>query len=381
MAITEITHENGNKTFEVYVNIRSKTMSHIRFQKRLKGITTKSEAVRKERLIQRDLSSKVAQNEGYGFSWRIILRRWKETVTCEGYQYRNYSPVTVKDYISMMSRWTSDWLDKPASEITRGDGRDALDQVLIEGKSKGLQRRVKNTINLIYNWAIEEKLIRGIHNSPVYGLKIIIKNEKRPEILTTDEIRKLLLEANLNNHEWYYIWAVALLTGMRNGELYALKWSDVDFENKSITVQRAFNKRLNSFKSTKAGYWRNVPISDELKLLLLELKAISKIEFVLPRISVWKVGNQAKVLKEFCDLIGLPKIKFHTLRACFATQLIGSGVEPIKVMKICGWKDLKTMAYYLRLSGIDERGATDNLNFIPRMVENVLPINLGTTHV
>jgi integrase len=91
-------------------------------------------------------------------------------------------------------------------------------------------------------------------------------------------------------------------------------------------------------------------------------------DFVLPRISLWKIGQQAKVLKDFCKSIGLPKIKFHTLRACFATQLIGSGVEPIKVMKICGWKDLKTMAYYLRLAGVDEKGATDNLRFLP--IEN-----------
>lgn len=41
---------------------------------------------------------------------------------------------------------------------------------------------------------------------------------------------------------------------------------------------------------------------------------------------------------------------------CFATQLIGSVVVPIKVMKICGWKDLKTITHYMRLTGIEEMG-------------------------
>lgn len=180
-----------------------------------------------------------------------------------------------------------------------------------------------------------------------------------------------LKEAKLKDHSWFAIWAIACFTGMRNGELYALKWEDVDLDNQIITVQRSYNKRENTFKSTKAGYWRTVPISSELKTLILELRQSSKSEFVLPRLVMWRKGYQAKILKAFCRSIGLPEIKFHTLRACFATQLIGSGVEPIKVMKICGWKDLKTMSYYLRLSGIDEKGVTEGLNFLPNIDGNL----------
>lgn len=63
--------------------------------------------------------------------------------------------------------------------------------------------------------------------------------------------------------------------------------------------------------------------------------------------------------------MGSPQLKFHTLRACFATQLLADGVEMTKVMKIGGWKDIKTMQIYLRLAGIDEQGATDGLRFLP----------------
>ncbi len=37
----------------------------------------------------------------------------------------------------------------------------------------------------------------------------------------------------------------------------------------------------------------------------------------------------------------------------------------MKVMKICGWRDLKTMARYVRLAGIDEKGVTEALSFLP----------------
>ena len=112
----------------------------------------------------------------------------------------------------------------------------------------------------------------------------------------------------------------------------------------------------------------------------MELKAKSKSEFVLPRIKEWKNCAQAKILKEFCRSIELQEVRFHTLRACFATQLIGSGVEPVKVMKICGWKDLKTLGIYLRMAGIEERGATEGLRFLPREDAEILTFN-KTTHV
>lgn len=41
-----------------------------------------------------------------------------------------------------------------------------------------------------------------------------------------------------------------------------------------------------------------------------------------------------------------------------------SGVSPASVMKIAGWKDLETMARYIRLAGIDERGVTENLRIL-----------------
>ena len=379
MAITETADPIGEILYSVYVNLRSKTMPHIRHQKRINGLKSKAEALRKEKNLIKELSLKIAHQEGHGFTWRMIVNHWAAQAASSSQVLlsgKNYNPITIKDYFSMLHRWTADWLDRPASEITRGDGKEVLERIIEEGRSKAFQKRVKNTINMIYNWAIEEKMVKGVHNSPVFGIKISIKQDKRPEILKIDEIKNLLYQAKGQEHDWYFIWAMALLTGMRNGELYSLKWSDIDFDNKTIKVERSFNFKIDEYKYTKAGYWRTVPISSELKSLLLEIRLESKSEFILPRFELWEAGKQAQVLKLFCKSIGLPEIKFHTLRACFATQLIGSGVEPVKVMKICGWKDLKTLAIYLRLAGVDEKGVTEGLNFLPSLGENILSLPL-----
>ncbi len=66
--------------------------------------------------------------------------------------------------------------------------------------------------------------------------------------------------------------------------------------------------------------------------------------------------------------IGIEKdVVFHTLRACFATHLLASGVDQATVMKIGGWQDLKTFQIYVRLAGIEVKGATDVLDVLPKI--------------
>ena len=215
--------------------------------------------------------------------------------------------------------------------------------------------------------------------SPAWGISLGRDEEKKPEILTLTEIRKLLQEARRMNHEWFPVWSTALLTGMRSGELYALLWTDIDFENKTITVNKSYIPRMKVIKCTKAGYWRHVPLSDELIALLNELKAQEpNRREVLPRFYEWTRGGQARILRAFCTGIGLPSIKFHTLRACFSTQLIRSSVAPAVVMKVCGWKDLETMQRYIRLAGIETQGATNVLKVLPAADVAAQVVNLFT---
>lgn len=192
-------------------------------------------------------------------------------------------------------------------------------------------------------------------------------------------------KAKEQKHPWYPIWVVAVLTGCRSGELHALRRGDLELISRKeakiqdrnpidrrayglIRVRRSWNTRFKCFGPTKAGYWRNVPISGELyRFLVGELKVerLNADDFVLPRFRDWNKGEQARVLRFFCIGNGLPSVRFHTLRACFATQLISSGIPATIVMKICGWRDLKTMQRYIRMAGIDESGATEVLNFLP----------------
>jgi integrase len=202
---------------------------------------------------------------------------------------------------------------------------------------------------------------------PVYGLGFESSEEKVKPILTLEEVRKLLLEAQIRHHPWYPIWALALLTGMRSGELIALEWEDVDMDNSIIQVSKSFNKRIKVIKCTKNRTWRNVDVNGQLKNLLIELRRERPSDnHVLPHFPEWKNGNAGEVLRRFLVSIGIKKVVvFHTLRACFATHLLSQGVEPLKVMRMGGWSDLKTFQIYLRMSGVDVKGVTSNFDLIP----------------
>lgn len=214
---------------------------------------------------------------------------------------------------------------------------------------------------------MEHKLIPTIHESPVQGVALkFAREEKIPDILTIEEIRTLLISAKALEHPWYPVWVTALLTGMRNGELHSLLWSDVDLENRKITVSKSFHSKRRVVKSTKSGQWRTVPISDELLEVLNELKTkTGNSPNVLPRFTEWDAGRQANILRRFCIGIRIRPICFHALRACFATQLLAHDIAPARIMKICGWRDLKTMQHYTRLAGVDEKGATQVLRVLP----------------
>ena len=156
---------------------------------------------------------------------------------------------------------------------------------------------------------------------------------------------------------------------MKSGELHALTWEQIDFEKGIILVDRSYDSNTKIVGPTKARYWRTVPINQRLKNLVMDLNKNNEFDHVLPRIKDWDNGDQTSPLKNFLKSINMKPIKFHALRACFATQMLASGVSAPIVMKIGGWKKSATMDIYLRLAGVDTKGATDCLQFDPNEID------------
>lgn len=364
MTIKQVTIDN-KVYFEAYVNLRSRVNPNVRAQKRTTMISSLRAAQAIEKDLIREASAELAKREGTDSPWSEVLEKWYEAHELRKAGTKIMQANTVLELFETLRRFTSKWLDLSCQDLTPGHVREVISSMEAAGYSRSRMKAVKSGVNVVFRWGIEERLIRNVHSSPANGV-VLSRNveEKPPAILSLDEIQKLLEEAKAIDSEWYHIWAMALNSGMRSGELFALKWTDIDLPNKLVTVSKSYNRRLRGTKSTKAGYWRKVPINVEMEQLLAELRLITgDTEHVLPRLKTWERGEGARILREFCQGIKIQPIHFHALRACFATHLLNAGVSSPKVKKICGWTDEKVMGRYIRLAGIDVAGATEGLGF------------------
>jgi integrase len=368
MAIHEY-QKNGETLFRVRTQTKSSRFPSIRLTEQVSGLRTRAEAEKAHQRLAKELQRRLheaeLQRSILGQSWGSVLDQWHRAQLDVRVPFGSIRPETLEDYYRGLRKWMADFDHAPCASISTLDLMQLFNKLSDQGMSFAYRQKLRTQLKAVFDYGIKAGLV-NLNRNPAHDLMLKKAEERKPEILTIGEIRKLVEVAFGRQHEWRHVWALALLTGMRNGELFALQWSDVDLERKLITVSRSFNCRIKEIKSTKAGYWRDVPISQDCQRLLVELRGLTgDSPFVLPRLYRWDHGIQAAVLRTFCLEHGLPSVKFHTLRACFGTQLLRQGVSSVVVMKVAGWKDLKTMQRYIRLAGIEVAGATDQLSVLP----------------
>jgi integrase len=367
MAITKyVDPTTGETLYKVRVRRFSTEQLGVQIDRRLQGFKTIKDAEKAEKQLMLQAERDLVAAEGKSCLWESLVNEWEVAARAGDIFIRQLSPQTVDDYTSIIRDHCKDWMKRHVTEIDKASAWMLLDRVERE-VSISRRKRLRTAIDAVFNWGILSGRMKGLTGLPTDGFKSTRKEEeKMPEILNLAQIRTLLDFAERVKHPWYPHWALALFTGMRSGELYALEWDQVDFENKILYVHRNWTSRC-GYGATKGRYWRAVPIeSTQVLQLLKELKIKSGDgKFVLHHFQSWTDGSQAEILREFCVGSGIPSVRFHTLRACFATQLIRDSVAPAVVMKICGWKDLKTMQRYIRLAGIEVKGATQGLKLLP----------------
>lgn len=155
---------------------------------------------------------------------------------------------------------------------------------------------------------------------------------------------------------------VALDTGMRRGELFKLRWQDVDFERGLIVVCATH---------TKTQRERIVPLTRRAKSALMDLREIREDERVFPFSDVKIAFKAAK------EEAGLPDLRFHDLRHTAITRMVRGGVSAAEAGKIAGHTQPVTTYRYINTDVESVRAAAQVLERYGERISAVEELGSG----
>ncbi len=163
---------------------------------------------------------------------------------------------------------------------------------------------------------------------------------------------------------WFALLLVALRTGLRVGELLALRWEDVDLKVGRLVVRRTLWNGQEG--SPKGGRAREVPLGDEVLRVLQEHRHLRAHVFCHEDGSPFTHSELKDVVPRTCRRAGLAKrLTMHDLRHTFASHLTMRGVTPVAVKELLGHADLTTTMRYAHLAPRITRDAVQLLNSRP----------------
>lgn len=171
-----------------------------------------------------------------------------------------------------------------------------------------------------------------IENNPLSKVKKFRENHQKHMRILSDEEAITLVDA-ANSH-LKPILIIALNTGMRRGEILALRWENVDFHKGLILIG-----------DSKSGKSREVPMSHLVYETLKDLQKSSEYVFFNPGTAT-HILNVKTSFKSACRRANIKGLRFHDLRHTAASRMIQAGVDLVTVSKILGHSSIQmTMRY------------------------------------
>jgi len=210
----------------------------------------------------------------------------------------------------------------------------------------------------------------GLVNRNVAELvKAPTRTSSTPQTLSLEQVKRFLDESR--EDRYFALFALAVTTGMRVGELLGLMWEDIDFFSGTIHVHRSLTylqgKGLIFTEPKSEKSKRSIAVPGLVLDALWDLKEKTGVQsglvFRTSKNAPIYAGNINSHLKKLLKKIGLPLIRFHDLRHTAATLLLSGGVHPKVVQEMLGHSQIKhTLDTYSHVMPDIQRSAAEKMD-------------------
>ena len=326
---------------------------------------------------------------------KVLVKDWMEE-WLHNYAHINVRPSTYINYEGYIYNHIIPNIgDLPIQKLTPPIVQNFYNEKYLNGRTDGkggLSSKTLRNMHNMFHQAMEQAKINGlIMHNPTDNAIIPKLQKKEMRVLSVQEQYRLLSVVHL--HRLGFAIKLDLATGMRIGELCALKWSDLNFQKKTVKISRTLQRikmnlmereNLDEFENmtmlvegetkTQSGF-REIPIPDKIWEELMQHRQRQQQEFAVLGIPIlpdgymftMPLGNCVEpgaMRDAFNYLLALAQIEhanFHSLRHTFATRAIEAGM-PIKTLSdILGHSQVQiTMDLYCH-SSIDHMRDSMNL--------------------
>ena len=300
----------------------------------------------KERLLPLKLQYSLSDGRQLEFhgTFDVWVRGWLEQTVCLLVKQSTYS-----FYHGIIRRHILPAFGKQKLEtITTACTQRFIDDLTKKGLKPGTIRGIAGVLNRIFDDAAAKQVLLV---NPCKG--VVLPKKEAPRVKTLERTSQQQLEREAGKSRRGLSVMLALYTGMRIGEICALRWQDVDLEAGVIQVHQTL-QRIPSltddarktrllFGSPKSLYSeRKIPLTAGLKKILEEEQKQSQGDYV---ISIRGHYTEPRMIRYHFEQIlkqtGLEHISFHSLRHTFATRCMETGMDVTTLSRILGHSSVK----------------------------------------
>jgi integrase len=242
---------------------------------------------------------------------------------------------------------------------------DWLESLKLAPKTRG---NIRNVLQLVFKYAVRRKFI-DIGENPVALVRVkgISRRQTEPRVLTSEEIQALIAEISSEPARTAVIMAIG--TGLRCSELFALKWLDVNWEDLSLKVERAIVDGVVGDVKTKYSRSR-LPLDASLAEVLFTWRRASQFVndsdwiFASPQkageVPLRQTSILEKHLRPAAQRAQLDGVGWHTFRHTYSSMLRQLGVDVKVQQELLRHADIRTTLNVYSQAPSDQKRAANS---------------------